>query len=321
MAVIERNGRYRVVYRDADGRQQTAGTFATKKEANAAYKIATADVLRTGRAHQPRPPVIVYPVRSRGGKTVAAYAEEWFPAHNLKPHPRRVYGLILRKHVLRPWAARRWQKSVLRTSAPGSGAWRPGGEPGADACRQERRIGDVPDRCRRWPAPGESRARIKVRSAPQARRKALTPDQFKAILGAVPEHYRLMLLTMVSTGLRWEELTALRATDLEGQVINVRYVMQELWAPHRFELRDGTKNGKARRVKVTKERAADLAALGKGYSFLRPDGGHISQPNFHRDVWQPALAAAGVEGITVRDLRRTPCHLAQAGWRVTRGGP
>jgi hypothetical protein len=46
VAVIERDGRYRVVYRDADGRQQTAGTFARKKEANAAYKIATADVVK-----------------------------------------------------------------------------------------------------------------------------------------------------------------------------------------------------------------------------------------------------------------------------------
>jgi hypothetical protein len=46
--------------------------------------------------------------------------------------------------------------------------------------------------------------------------------------------------------------------------------------------------------------------------YLSSQGTHLRRSNFNRRVWQPAIRAAGVEGLRVHDLRHTAGTLATA---------
>jgi integrase len=48
------------------------------------------------------------------------------------------------------------------------------------------------------------------------------------------------------------------------------------------------------------------------FVFLSSQGTHLRRSNFNRRVWQPAIPAAGVEGLRVHDLRHTADTLAAA---------
>ena len=50
----------------------------------------------------------------------------------------------------------------------------------------------------------------------------------------------------------------------------------------------------------------------KAFVFLSSQGKHLRRSNFNRRVWQPAVRAAGVEGLRVHDLRHTAGTLATA---------
>ncbi len=51
----------------------------------------------------------------------------------------------------------------------------------------------------------------------------LTHGQFAALLGAVPERWQPLVLTLAGTGMRWSEATALpvSAFDLASQTVRV----------------------------------------------------------------------------------------------------
>ena len=50
----------------------------------------------------------------------------------------------------------------------------------------------------------------------------------------------------------------------------------------------------------------------EAFVFLSSQGTHLRRSNFNRHVWQPAIQAAGVEGLRVHDLRHTAGTLATA---------
>jgi hypothetical protein len=64
-----RRKKFMGLYRDAEGRQRSAGSFATKKEA---LKAAT----QAENGVEPVKTEVAYPVKARGKVTVASYAYE-----------------------------------------------------------------------------------------------------------------------------------------------------------------------------------------------------------------------------------------------------
>jgi hypothetical protein len=89
VAVVPRKSRYGTrflaLYRDSSGRQKSAGTFSTKKEAQGAYLKAKADVLRgVDPAAKNREPVTAYPKVRNGHMTVSAFAARWIDEHLLQ---------------------------------------------------------------------------------------------------------------------------------------------------------------------------------------------------------------------------------------------
>jgi hypothetical protein len=102
-----RNGRAIGLYRTRDGKQRSAGTYKTERDAlNAA--IAAEEMERRGRDGsailETSKQEVVYPARKRGQLTVAGYAQTWLDGYalekELEPTSRESYGFML-KHIVR----------------------------------------------------------------------------------------------------------------------------------------------------------------------------------------------------------------------------
>lgn len=89
--------RYTAMYRDLRGRERSAGTFRSQREANRAWQRAEAELL-AGRIGDPR----------RGRKTVREYVEtEWLPNHVMEARTRETYQYILDRYLLPHFGALR----------------------------------------------------------------------------------------------------------------------------------------------------------------------------------------------------------------------
>lgn len=92
-SVRERNGRFTGLYRDAEGRQRSAGSYPTRTEAKKAARAAEGGRL-------PVKAEAALPLKVRGKITVASYSMQWFGSHPMSPHTKYVYDAILRVHIL-----------------------------------------------------------------------------------------------------------------------------------------------------------------------------------------------------------------------------
>lgn len=308
MAVTERRGKkgssWRVTYRDQSGKQHSGGTFRTRKQAQHEYGALMSEVAK-GRSPWIKG-VDLYLDTWKGRGTVAAYAEAWLPGHSLSPHSREAYRNTLDRHILpalgnmalgevSPADVRAWFRKTEAAGA--SGALMAKIKTVASAMFQtafeDGKIALNPVRG------------VKVKKDAPRRRKAFTLEEYRRFLLCVPGHYRLLVRTLVESGMRFEEAIGLKAEDIEGQTIHVTRTLLQLGSPRRFEVKDHTKNGKSRDIKVSQGLADELSA-GTGWVFLTPKGGHISR-DWRTQVWMPAMKAAGLDGtgLAPRDLRRT----------------
>ena len=82
--------RYTALYRDLKGRQRSAGTFTTQRQADRAWQRAEARVAQ-GQLGEP----------GRGRQTFRDYVEQtWLPNHEIDATTRQSYTYILRRHIL-----------------------------------------------------------------------------------------------------------------------------------------------------------------------------------------------------------------------------
>lgn len=88
----ERNGRYIGLFRDAQGKRKSAGTYATEKEAlkAAGHAEALANPPETVEAHS---------TTVRGRVTVAGYAPGWLSSQMLEETSRESYGNAVKRIV------------------------------------------------------------------------------------------------------------------------------------------------------------------------------------------------------------------------------
>ena len=81
--------RYTALYRDLKGRQRSAGTFATERQADRAWQRAEVRVAQ-GQLGEP----------GRGRQTFRDYVEQtWLPNHEIDATTRQSYTYILRRRV------------------------------------------------------------------------------------------------------------------------------------------------------------------------------------------------------------------------------
>jgi integrase len=154
----------------------------------------------------------------------------------------------------------------------------------------------------------------------------LTHEEFALLHPCVSEHWQPLVEFLVASGARFGEATALKPGD-----INLAENTVDIRRAWRYVIGEGFQLGppKTRRsIRTIDVAAATLAKLdlsgewvftnsGKGQ---RGDDGPVRGPNFHTNVWVPALDRAKDKGLTKRprphDLRHT-----NASWLIQAGIP
>ena len=299
MAVTEIKGkkgtRFRVTYRDGNGKQQSAGTYGSRKEAEREYNRAKLRVDDGLPAKSLKPPTLLY-----GAKTLGDYAPRWLEGHRLGAHAKANYDGILHSKLIPELGTTRLADitaSVVKAlfvrmeNEGASNAYISKCKCVLSALMQS--AAEAPDN----PVTHNPVRGIRVGGTRPQRRKAISKSEFAELLDEVPEHYRLFLRTIAGSGIRVEEATGLTDASLEvtpaGCWLNITGVLVETKG-REFTHRDGTKTHRDRRVKIDPKLAADLQALPPGHMFLREDGLHIGLDSFRKIVFKPAAQRAGL---------------------------
>jgi integrase len=135
--------------------------------------------------------------------------------------------------------------------------------------------------------------------------------------------YRTFTLLLAYTGLRWGEAIALRVCDVDPMRARVR--VERAFSDVGGVLRVETpKTHQSRDVSLPGFLREPLTAAMAGKSredliFTAPEGGPLRYSNFRRRVFDTAVKATGLEGLTPHGLRHTAASLAVASGASVKG--
>jgi integrase len=241
--------RWTALYRDARGRQHSAGTFPTQKAADKAWQRAEA-LLATG-----------HPEQARSGRiSFADYVTvHWFPHHILEPTTRESYRYNLDRHII-PWFGpmkmadilpihvREWVSDLIQH-----------GVTPATIRHQKIILSAIFTTALNdyvitlHPCKG-----VKTPTVPVKEYRILSPDEIGRLLLALPnDAARLLVEVAIGSGLRWGELIELRPHDLHpaSGILTVTRAVVEL-NPHdhptgdRFLIKPYPKGKRSRRFRL-----------------------------------------------------------------------
>lgn len=150
----------------------------------------------------------------------------------------------------------------------------------------------------------------------------LDPAEVERLAATIDGRYRPLVLLGAYGGLRAGEMFGLRAgrVDLLHGRVDVAEIVVEVRGHHHWgapKTRAGRRRVPVPRVVVDAltPRLAGLAP--EDLVFPAPQGGTVRASLFRRRTWQPACAAAGLDGLRVHDLR----HTAVALWIAAGASP
>jgi integrase len=306
------SGRYQVRYPGPDGVIHPADdTFATKTEAEEWLTLKEAEILEDEWIDP-----------DAGAVLVTDYGSTWIDERpGLRPKTILIYRGLLRSHIAPHFEhvtvaevtlarVRRWRKKLLDSGVSEVTA--------AKAYRLLRAIFNTAlddglvkrNPCRIKGADREN--------SPE--RPVLTVAQVYALADAVGLRYRALILLAAFTSLRWAELAALTPADIDLDARTVRVTRQLYYhqAGYRFappKSRAGVRVVDFPDLIVSDVRKhLDWLPAKTPLVFATSTGSPLSHSNFRTRVWLPALAAVGLEGIHLHDLRHTGNQLtANAG--------
>ncbi len=267
---------YMACYRDARGLTRSAGTFRTKREATAA--AAQAEVLlgqgRLGGADVGKLPFKRY------------VDEVWFPHHVLEASTREGYRYTIDKHLMPFFGAMR-TNAILPSHVREWVSDRVTGGVSPATIRHTKIILSAIFTTALNDAVVQLHPCRGVKTPPVPRKefRIVTPEQFDAIYAALPdEQSRLLVEVAIDSGLRWGELTELRAGDLDSasRILTVSRAVVMLnpkFHPDgkRFLVKPYPKNKLSRRFKLSAPVAQRIAALIEERE-LGPDDLLFTQP-------------------------------------------
>jgi integrase len=163
-------------------------------------------------------------------------------------------------------------------------------------------------RLSRNPADGVSLPRLKPK--PQ---RFLNHTQLQALADQAGP-YKVMVLVLGLTGLRFGECVALKVADVD--LLRRRLLVSQSMSEVNGKLEWSTpKTHQSREVPIGRHLADLLAVEIAGKTpqdllFGSPEGEPLRLSNWRRRVWDPAVAAIGQTGLTPHDLRHTAASLA-----------
>jgi integrase len=249
--------RYIAVYRDFKGRQRSAGTYSSERQADKAWQRAEIR-MELGRTGDP----------GLGRQTFRKYVEEtWLPNHEMEVTTRQGYTYVLYKHLMPefgtmrmmdilPMHVREWvtgQKNLGLSPATIAGNKVILSAIFTTALNDQVTV--------LHPCKG-----VKIPPVPVKPRTIITPEQFAEVYAAIPDaQFQLLVETAIETGLRWGELTELRGRDIEFAtrmltVSRAVVTVQARFHPEggRFLVKEYPKDREYRRLKLSVQITAKL---------------------------------------------------------------
>jgi integrase len=299
------NGQWRPRYRDLAGREHSRH-FSRKVDAQLWLDSVTTAV-HTGTYVDP----------SRMRMTLGEWSAQWLETKvDLKPTTRRGYEGLLRVHILPEWGSVR----LGDITHQGIAAWVArlnASHLSASSVRQAHRVVSLvlalavrDGRLARNPAVG-----VPLPRAVRGEQVFLTHDQVDQLADAAGRD-RLAIFFLAYTGVRYGEMAALRVRNLN--LLRRRALITESVVDVNGHAVFGTpKNHQRRQVPLPRFLADELAVhvAGKApgdFVFAAEKGGVMHSRNFRRKSFDPAVRAAGLEGLTPHALRHTAASLAIA---------
>jgi len=139
----------------------------------------------------------------------------------------------------------------------------------------------------------------------------LTPEQVNVLASAMPDRFRVAILTAAYTGLRAGELWALRVGRLNLLAATLDAV--ESVIDINGTLTSGpTKTGRRRSITLPRFLCDELGThigaypSADGFVFKSAHGNQVRHQNFYRRTFRPVVAQAGLpQGLRFHDLRHT----------------
>jgi integrase len=242
--------RYTAYYLDLRGRESSAGTFATKREADRAWQRAEAKVAE-GRAG----------TGARGRQTFRRYVEdEWLPHHVMEPSTREGYTYSLYAHAIGwfgdmrmidilPSHVREWISDLKhRGLSPATIRLNKAILSAVFTTALNDQVTML------HPCKG-----VKTPTVPRKPLRIVTPDEFDAFYRHLPDDLaRLVVELDIDSGLRWGELTELRVNDFDftTNLVTVSRAVVELNPRYhptggRFLVKDYPKDRHYRRFRLS----------------------------------------------------------------------
>lgn len=311
--------RWTGVYVDPDGRKRAAGSFASKREALRAAHREEQSVLR-GQWHD----------GTLGAVSFQEFVErDWLPSKHIEATTRAAYVSNLDKHFF-PFFGHR---AIAKITPSYVQDWVTVAVAGGLSPRSIRKyhtmLHSIFKRAVRDqllvvnPCDHTELPKVIARKS-----QTLTPEEFDALIHAVPEQHRLMVLTAVETGMRWGELIDLRPKHIDflRRTLTVEETIVEVSRKHsptgeRYVRKPYPKDNEPRTFGVRQDWLDAMAEHIKvndidrdGLLFATTAGTPISRNTFRTRIWLPAVKASGVSfAVRIHDLRHAHCSWLLAG--------
>ncbi|MCA0435468.1 MAG: site-specific integrase [Austwickia sp.] len=151
----------------------------------------------------------------------------------------------------------------------------------------------------------------------------LGQEEFAALVGLAPPFWRPLILLIGATGMRWGEVTALRARDVDvaGGQIHITHAWKETRGQGRRVGLPKTRRGN-RTIPIPTACRADLAErvgrlMPDDWLFVNTAGAPVRSSAFHEMVWGPTVEVFAQENgkrPRVHDLRHS-----YASWCIAQG--
>jgi integrase len=287
-------------WRDPDGRQRKK-SFQRRADAERFLTSITADVLH-GNYVDPNDPT-----------TFREYAETWREAQVHRPTTRAHVETHLRRHAypafgdrrlstIRPGEIQAWVARMTRTLAPSTVQVIHGIAAAIfKSAVRDRLINTSPCESTKLPK------RLPVEVIP------LTTTAVHALIDAVPERYRAVVILAAGTGLRQGECFGLTDQRLDFDNHTLRVDQQLILLPHQPPFLAPPKTAASHRTvplpdvieEALREHLARFPSQHPdGLIFTDDDGNALRRTRFSREIWRPAVTAAHApRGTGFHELR------------------